>query len=160
MYTVIGFSFLVAFAIYAFTSTRRKKAEPFPAHWHDMLVNHVHYYKDLSASEKKRFQDRIMLFLSEVHLDSVDIVLDDLDKILIASSALIPVFNFPEWHYKNLSTVLVYPDHFNEDLGFEQTDDKRNIAGMVGNGQFDHVPIMPQYFDYPTFISERVRVLC
>ena len=138
----IAFILLVGFAIYAFTSTRKKKAETFPANWHALLIQHVHYYKDLPAAEQKRFQDRMMLFLSEVNLDSVGFQLDDLDKILIASSAVIPVFNFPEWYYKNLSTVLVYPDHFNEDLGFAQTDKNRQIAGMVGTGRFEHQMIL------------------
>lgn len=83
-----------------------------------------------------------MVFLSEVYLDSVDFTLEDLDKILIASSAVIPMFGFPQWHYTNLSTVLVYPDHFNEDLGFGQKDEQRHIAGMVGNGQFEHQMIL------------------
>lgn len=138
----IAFILLVGFAVYAFMSTRRKKAGTFLANWHTLLIQHVHFYKDLSAVEQKRFQNRMMTFLSEIYLDSVDFTLDDLDKVLIASSAVIPVFNFPEWHYKNLSTVLVYPDHFNEDLGFAQTDGKRHIAGMVGNGQFEKQMIL------------------
>ncbi|MCL5246815.1 zinc-dependent peptidase [Cellulophaga sp. 20_2_10] len=131
-----GFLLLVAFAIYGFLLTKKKKAETFPANWHNLLIQHVHFYKDLSAAEQKRFQSRIMLFLSEINIESVGFELEDLDRILIASSAVIPVFNFPEWYYKNLSTVLVYPDHFNEDLGFAQKDKNRNIAGMVGSGQF------------------------
>ena len=123
-------------------STRQKNIEPFPESWYELLTKHVSYYNEISASEKERFQDRMMLFLSEVHLEGVQILLDDLDKILIASSAVIPVFNFPEWHYTNLSTVLVYPEHFNEDLGFSKNDKKRNIAGMVGNGQFEHQMIL------------------
>ncbi len=142
IYTIIAFSALVLFAIYAFTSTRKKKVETFPENWHDLLLKHVHFYRELSPNEQRRFQNRMMLFLSEVYIDGVDIELNDLDKILIASSAVIPVFNFPEWHYKNLSTVLVYPDHFNEDLGFAQTDEKRHIMGMVGNGQFEHQMIL------------------
>lgn len=141
-YTIIAFSLLVIFAMYAFISTQKKKVETFPSNWHNLLIQHVHFYKDLSAIEQKRFQNRIMTFLSEVYLDSVGVELDDLDKVLIASSAVIPVFNFPQWHYKKLSTVLVYPDHFNEDLRFAQTDEKREIAGMVGNGQFEHQMIL------------------
>ena len=132
----IGFLLLIGFAIYGFISTRKKDVEVFPINWHNLLIKHVHFYKNLPVAEQKRFQSRMMLFLSEVHLDSVGFELDDLDKVLIASSAVIPVFNFPEWYYKSLSTVLVYPDHFNEDLGFAQTDENRQIAGIVGNGQF------------------------
>ncbi|GGG37163.1 M90 family metallopeptidase [Bizionia arctica] len=142
LYTIIAFSLLVVFALYAFISTKKKKAATFPLNWHKLLIKHVQFYKELSSTEQLRFQKRIMTFLSEVYLDSVNLEINDLDKILIASSAVIPVFNFPEWHYKNLSTVLIYPDHFNEDLGFKQTDEKRHIAGMVGNGQFEKQMIL------------------
>lgn len=105
-------------------------------------MEHVEYYSQLSKVDQKRFQQRMMLFLSEVYLDSVGFELNDLDKILIASSAVIPVFNFAEWHYHNLSTVLVYPEDFNEDLGFDETDKKRHISGVVGNGRFEKQMIL------------------
>ena len=139
---IIAFILLVAFAVYAFYSTRNKDVKAFPVNWHNLLIEHVDYYKKLNTAEQKRFQKRIMIFLSEVNIESISFDLEDIDKILIASSAVIPVFNFPEWHYKNLSTVLVYPDHFNEDLGFAQTDKNRKIAGMIGTGRFEHQMIL------------------
>ncbi|MCX7548923.1 zinc-dependent peptidase [Xanthomarina sp. F1114] len=142
LFTLIAFSLLVIFAVYAFVSTRKKKVKSFPSKWHKLLMQHVHFYRDLPTEEQQRFQYRMMVFLSEVYLDSVGVKLNDLDTVLIASSAVIPVFNFPEWHYKNLSTVLVYPDHFNEDLRFSKTDKKRQIGGMVGTGQFEHQMIL------------------
>ncbi|GGG49162.1 hypothetical protein GCM10010976_20610 [Bizionia arctica] len=142
MILTLIFLLLVLFIVYAFISTRKKKANAFPENWHNLLLKNVHFYKELPDFEQQRFQKRMMIFLSEVYLESVDIELNDLDKVLIASSAVIPVFNFPEWHYKNLSTILVYPEQFNEDLGFAQSDEKRNIAGMVGNGQFEHQMIL------------------
>ena len=138
----IAFILLVAFALYTLYATKKKKAEKFPANWHNKIMRHVNFYKGLSTAEQKRFQRRIMVFLSEVNIESVGFNLEDLDKILIACSAVIPVFNFEEWHYRNLSTVLVYPDHFNENLGFAQTDENRQIAGMVGTGQFEHQMIL------------------
>ena len=56
-----------------------------------------------------------------------------LDELLIASSAVIPIFGFDDWEYKNLSTVLLYPDTFNKDFQFEEGSD-RNVMGMVGTG--------------------------
>lgn len=142
LYAVLGFIILVGFMIYAVRNKRKKALDIFPIHWHDLLLEHVHFYKQLPIKGQKRFQQRMMVFLSEVYLDSVDFTLEDLDKILIAASAVIPVFGFPEWHYTNLSTVLVYPDHFNDDLDFGKKDEQRHIAGMVGNGQFEHQMIL------------------
>ena len=141
-YTIIAFIILVGIAVYTFVSTKKKPAKPFPEPWHALLLEHVQFYNDLSNVEQKRFQKRMMIFLSEVYLDSVGFELDDLDKVLIAASAVIPVFSFPEWHYTNLSTVLVYPDNFNEDLGFAETDEKRHISGIVGNGRFEKQMIL------------------
>ena len=141
-YTIIAFILLVSIAVYAFVSTRKKPAEPFPQAWTALLSEHVQFYSELSNAEQKRFRKRMMVFLSEVYLDSVGFELEDLDKILIAASAVIPVFMFPEWHYTSLSTVLVYPDNFNEDLDFEDSDEKRHISGIVGNGRFEKQMIL------------------
>jgi len=50
----------------------------------------------------------------------------------VASSAIIPIFRFPEWEYKSLCEVLLYPDLFTEDYDFNVKD--RSISGMVGSG--------------------------
>ncbi|PKP15027.1 MAG: peptidase, partial [Bacteroidetes bacterium HGW-Bacteroidetes-23] len=142
MTTALVFILLIGFAIYAINTNQKKKVEQFPPKWHNLLLKHVAFYDDLSPEEKPRFQNRMMTFLSEVHLESVGFELNDLDKVYIASSAVIPVFNFPEWHYRNLSTVLVYPDHFNEDLGFAQNDKDRKIGGLVGTGRFENQMIL------------------
>lgn len=128
--------------IYAFWSNRRQSIKTFPKNWRKLLLEHVHFYKELPTDEQRRFRTRMMMFLSEVYLDSVDFELEDLDKVLIAASAVIPVFGFTSWHYTNLSTVLLYPDNFNRELNFEQKDEKRHIGGMVGNGRFEKQMIL------------------
>ncbi|MGB0177285.1 MAG: zinc-dependent peptidase, partial [Owenweeksia sp.] len=54
------------------------------------------------------------------------------DKVLVAASAIIPVFGFEEWDYSNLNEVLLYPDTFNPN--FETSGKDRTISGMVGWG--------------------------
>lgn len=142
MTTLILFSLLIGFVIFALKTSQKKNVQEFPTNWHSLLLKHVSFYDDLSPEEQKRFQSRMMIFLSEIQLESVGFELNDLDKVYIASSAVIPVFNFSEWHYRNLSTVLVYPDHFNEDLGFAQNDKNSNIGGLVGNGRFENQMIL------------------
>ncbi len=83
-----------------------------------------------------------MQFLSEVYIDGVQFELEELDKILISASAVIPVFGFKEWHYTNLSSILLYPDNFNEDMQFSSKDNSRNIGGIVGNGRFEKQMIL------------------
>jgi Mlc titration factor MtfA (ptsG expression regulator) len=82
-------------------------------------------------------------FLSTVKITGVKTVVEDLDIVLIAASAIIPIFNFPEWEYINLNEVLLYPDSFNHD--FDQVGEDRNVLGMVGTGALNNVMILSQF---------------
>ncbi|SDB28414.1 hypothetical protein SAMN03097699_0504 [Flavobacteriaceae bacterium MAR_2010_188] len=135
--TIIAFLVLLAFMVYTFLKLRPKKADVFPKKWEPILENKVKFYRELSNPEKIRFKKRMMVFLSEIYIDSVNLEITDLDRILIAASAVIPVFNFPEFQYTNLSGVILYPDNFNDDLDFEEGNKARIIAGMVGNGRLE-----------------------
>ena len=88
------------------------------------------------------FKKRIALFLTEINIDGVNTTIDETDKLLIASSAIIPVFGFKEWSYNNLSGIIVYPDSFNEDLQFSDIDKNRKILGMVGTGRYEKQMIL------------------
>lgn len=133
---------LVSFSVYAFIQNKKRPIQPFPAHWKALLNEHVHFYRELSIAEKETFRQRMMLFLSEVYIEAVDTEIEDLDKVLIAASAVIPVFGFKEWHYNNLSGIIIYPNNFNGDLEFENDGEKRIIAGLVGSGRFEKQMIL------------------
>ena len=98
----------------------------------NLLSNHVYYYQQLSATDKQRFERRIIAFLAYIRIEGIGTTVEPLDRLLIASSAIIPVFGFDDWKYKNLSTILLYPDTFNKDFQFEGAE--RSIMGMVGEG--------------------------
>ena len=104
----------------------RKDIKSFPSNWDNLLRSHVHYYRQLSTEEQKRFQSRMMIFLSEVNIEGVEIEIESLDKVLIAASAVIPVFGFKEWHYNNLDYVLLYPEYFG--TNYEYIKDKEKQA--------------------------------
>lgn len=142
MVYIILFVALVAFAIYAFTRNKNRPVETFPENWKTLLTEHVHFYRELSTVEKKTFRQRMMLFLSEVYIEAVETEIEDLDKVLIAASAVIPVFGFKEWHYNNLTGIIIYPDNFNGDLEFEHRGKNRVIAGLVGSGRFEKQMIL------------------
>jgi hypothetical protein len=158
IYLIIAVILIILFIVYAYRSTTHKKAKAFPTNWDQQLVENVSFYKKLSKEKQKEFQERIMEFLSEVYIEGVEYTITDLDKILIAASAVIPVFGFPEWHYTNLSSVLVYPDHFNEELGFGITDDKKHIMGIVGNGQFEKQMILSRKALHQGFDNKKPQV--
>ncbi|MEM7087574.1 MAG: M90 family metallopeptidase [Bacteroidota bacterium] len=154
MVYVILFIALLFVVIFGFFITRKKPVEKFPESWKPLLLEHVRFYQNLSEENKTVFRRRMMLFLSEVHLEGVTFDLSDLDKILVAASAVIPVFGFPEWHYNNLTGVLLYPNHFNEDLEFHDEAKGKVIAGLVGTGRFENQMILSKKALYHGFSNK------
>ncbi len=94
--------------------------------------NQVAYYRNLGEAEQRRFEQQAAEFLDQVHLEGVGLEITDTDRALVAASAIIPIFGFPEWRYRNLTNVILYPDTFNDQFQFE--GEQRQVMGMVGNG--------------------------
>ena len=120
----------------------------FPGNAAKVLELNVAYYRHLPADLKPGFLKRIKEFLTYVRIEGVKIQVTDLDRLLIASSAIIPVFYFDKWKYSNLSTVLLYPHAFNKEE-FLSEDSDRDVSGMVGNGPMQRIMILslPQLRD-------------
>jgi Mlc titration factor MtfA (ptsG expression regulator) len=68
---------------------------------------------------------------------------ENLDRILVATSAVIPVFAFPGWKYGNLREVLLYGDTINSD--FQTEGEGRNILGMVGSGYMEGKMLLSKF---------------
>lgn len=145
---------LVVAGLIIYNTKKRNPPPPFPEHWHAILVENVKYYSKLVPARQKQFQKRLMLFLNETYIDGVGTEVEDLDRILIASSAVIPVFGFKEWHYNNLSSVTLYPDHFDNDLQFSDKLENRNIGGLVGNGRFENQMILSKTALHNGFVNK------
>ncbi|MBO9636477.1 MAG: zinc-dependent peptidase, partial [Chitinophagaceae bacterium] len=109
----------------------------------DILDNHVRFYQRLNEPDKQRFREKIGAFLANVRIQGIGATLEERDRIYVASSAVIPIFGFPEWEYRNLTDVLIYPDTFNEEFKFEGKD--RAIMGMVGSGYMNGKMILSQH---------------
>jgi MtfA peptidase len=141
---IILFVFAILFAGIAFLFKKKKppQVQALPESYKPLLMEHVSFYKQLNDAQKTEFEDRIKLFLSQVRITGVKTTVEDLDKVLIASSAIIPIFGFPDWQYINLHEVLLYPSSFNHDL--EQKGPHRNTTGMVGTGAYQHIMILSQ----------------
>ncbi|MBB5635690.1 hypothetical protein HDF26_003896 [Pedobacter cryoconitis] len=128
---------LAAFLIALYFIFRDKKAKKLPENTintadQQILLSHVAYYQNLDAANRTKFEHMLGDFLSYVRIEGIDLTPDATDRLLIASSAIIPVFGFGHWKYQNLHAVILYPDTFNKDFQFEGGD--RNILGMVGTG--------------------------
>lgn len=104
----------------------------FPEKWKNFLENEVQFYANLNTDEKALFESDVLHFLKRIKITGVKCEITDEDQLLVASSAVIPIFKFPEWEYKSLCEVLLYPDLFTEKFDF--TGDHRYTSGMVGTG--------------------------
>ncbi len=127
---------------------RVKKKEPlplppFPPSWREILAIQSEFYVQLDEPSKSAFEIRIQQFLSQVRITGVKTTVEDLDKVLVATSAVIPIFAFPGWEYIHLREVLLYPDSFNHD--FEQQGSDRSVLGMVGDGALNGVMVLSQH---------------
>lgn len=139
MYILGAFAlFMVWLLIRKIAGSEKKWIQPneeFPILWRKFLIENVVFYNALSEDEKASFEYRVLEFLLNCRITGVGTRIDDEDKLLVAASAIIPIFAFKEWRYWNLFEVLVYPKSFNQEFEFEGTD--KNVLGMVGTGYMD-----------------------
>lgn len=126
--------------VYSYRKTITKKRTPVPNNLHELLMSHVLFYQKLKDEDKLLFRDKITIFLSKTYIETIEFKRQDIDIVLVAASAIIPVFYFKDWHYSNLSSVIIYPNNFSEDLNF--IEGNRNIGGLVGTGRFKNQMIL------------------
>lgn len=111
----------------------------FPDVWRDILRQNVSFYNSLNEEEQIKFEKRIQEFLYETKISGVRCEIGDLEKVLVAASAVIPVFAFDDWKY-DLNEVLIYDGSFND--GYQTEGDEANILGMVGEGAMHRMMIL------------------
>lgn len=97
-----------------------------------ILNEKVEFYRSLKEADKRLFEQRVLMFINNTSIVGQGTELTDADCLLVASSAIIPVWAFPRWHYFNLRQVTLVPASFNSERQFGQPDS--NITGMVGTG--------------------------
>ena len=137
IFILIIISFILFYWIRRYNMRWKSPKEAFPAEWKMILVREVSFYNSLAEDEKKRFEYKVQEFLLNCRITGIDTTVDETDKVLIASSAIIPIFAFDDWKYSNIHEVLLYPAMFNKNFDTEGTD--RNILGMVGNGYMEGI---------------------
>lgn len=109
-------------------------AQPFPESWRSILNEHVRFYSEMEEVHKSAFEKRIQLFLATKKIEPIDTDIDDTFRLMVAASAIIPMFAFPEFNYPNLREVLIYPNSFDEKFQTTRSEsNEENITGMVGD---------------------------
>ena len=144
-YILLAIGLLAAYSTFtALTAKYRNRSkillEEFPTAWRKILKRYVVFYNSISKEKQKKFEQNVQIFLSEIRITGIQTDIDDKVRVLVAASAIIPIFGFEEWEYDNLGEVLIYPDTFSED--FETEGEGRRVLGMVGTGVMRRVMIL------------------
>lgn len=136
IYLIILTSLL--FLVTYYLSSKKKSVTPdreiiIPSAWVVLLQDKVSFYTHLNNEDKLRFQVDCFKFLNDVKIIGVaGVKVELIDRLLVASSAVIPLFGFPEWTYKSINEVVLYPSAF--DRNFNLNNPNEIITGMVGSG--------------------------
>lgn len=139
---------LLLFAVLLYYLFRKKKKKTdnkltlVPDKWKPILEQKVHFYRNLDQDQRKRFEQDVYHFLQEVRITGVQLEVSLEDRLLVASSAVIPLFGFPAWNYSHLDEVLLYSSHF--DRNFNLGSKQEIITGMVGSGAMEGKMILSQ----------------
>jgi len=153
IYILVALAILVLLSYFVLTRKQKpKRVLPVSESYRQILQEQVDFYKNLPPPQKLEFEDRIQSFLARVRITGINTNVEDIDRVLIASSAVIPIFSFPGWEYVNLNEVLLYPDAFGDE--FEQEGQHRNTLGMVGNGAMNNVMLLSQHELRQSFLNK------
>ena len=144
---LVAFLFLgILMVLVAMLLKPRKKARiftPLSEVYKDLLYENVAFYRRLDDNGKKSFENRVQHFLSATRITGIKTDVEDIDRVLIGASAIIPIYAFDDWEYVNLKEVLLYPETFGENFQTEGGD--RVVMGMVGSGAMQQVMILSQH---------------
>lgn len=144
---------IVLIILFVFRISRTKGTSELPENFRELLTDYVKFYRQLDEEGKEKFEKRVDHFLSAVKITGINAVAEDIDRLLIAAGAIIPVYAIPDWQYINLHEVLLYPGAFNSD--FDQEGSDRNIGGMVGSGVLQYVMIITKWQLRQGFINNQ-----
>jgi len=132
-FIIIGFIVFALICYFILKNNKSKSANSIAnTDYKPILSQNISFYRELNGAGKLLFEQKVNSFLAGITIEGVGTTVDDTDRVMIASSAVIPIFGFKDWEYRNLTNVILYPDTFDGEFQFE--GGSRNILGMVGSG--------------------------
>lgn len=142
----LALALLPAVGVYLWQTrvVRRRRAilqRPFPPEWEAVLQRDVTFFRVLEPAEQQRFRRQIQVFIGEKRISGIKVEVDETTRVLVAASAIIPIFGFLDWEWNQISEVLVYPSRFDGDFQFGDKQGQ-HILGMVGTGSLNRLMIL------------------
>ncbi len=144
--TILLFGILFYLTISKTKKVREALAETFPAEWANFLTQHVKFYAELNPSDKIKFENKIKKFIFSTSITGVkNLDVTDELKLLVASSAIIPVFLFDGWEYANLAEVIIYDGEVEPNQRNDPESDGV-LLGQVRPFQTKHVLLLSKQY--------------
>jgi len=104
---------------------RKLLAEPFPAEWMGILEKNMWQYPHLGEEEQSKLRDLIRVFVAEKNWEGCGgQAMTDEVRVTVAAYACLLVLELDLDFYKNVISILVYPDEFT-------VPEKRVIEGEI-----------------------------
>ena len=126
-------------------AARRTTFKTFSPNWTAILKKEVRFYQKLTLAEQKGFEVRMLHFLNTTRIIGFEnMPINDKDRVLIAASAIIPVFRFENWEYDFISEIILHPKPIEGGGQFKGS----YINGLVGSG-----PMEGRIVSFPIFRS-------
>jgi Mlc titration factor MtfA (ptsG expression regulator) len=97
-------------------------ATGFPEPWRRFLEERCDPYVRLPAELRRRFEDDLRLFMAEKRITGVGVSASEDLKLLVAASAVTLSVGWPDYEWDRLTEVLLYPQDFDRDYGFEMKE--------------------------------------
>ncbi|MFT4679078.1 MAG: Mlc titration factor MtfA (ptsG expression regulator) [Litorivivens sp.] len=147
---------VIGFVLYQFYYYRKRSQTKTELHflpsWRNILIERVSFYNKLTKPQRLQFESDLLRFLNDTTITGVKCKVEDIDKVLIGASAVIPLFGFDNWGYPNLDEVLLYANRFSSD---HQIDESSNTLGMVGTGYMNGSMILSKPDLRAGFLGEK-----
>jgi hypothetical protein len=126
---------------------RRLLATPFPERWREFLLDRYDHFERLPDELRARFEDDLRIFVFETRVTGVGVGVTDELKLLVGASAVTLSAGWPDYEWEQLTEVLLYPQDFDRDYGFEQDE----LAGQTHpwGTVILSVPALEQSFEDP-----------
>ncbi len=102
-------------------------AQPFPEAWRSFLLESYDHFQRLPTEWRRRFENDLRLFLAEKRITGVEMEVSNELRLLVAASAVTLSLGWPDHEWDQLTEVLLYPQDFDRDWSFEDSD----LAGQA-----------------------------
>jgi Mlc titration factor MtfA (ptsG expression regulator) len=122
-------------------------ATPFPEPWRRFLLDRCDPYQRLPPDLRGRFEEDLRVFMAEKRITGVGIRASEELRLLVAASAVTLSVGWPDHEWDRLTEVLLYPQDFDRDYGFEM----KELSGQAhGWGTVIlSAPALLESFEYP-----------